>query len=74
MEQRVIISLDKDAEVETVSAALAQAGAVTVAPIAALDDTLLATLDDCDVEAFVARVRALPGVRHAEPDRMRYSS
>jgi hypothetical protein len=74
MSERVLISHDKDADIEALQAALRSAGAVSVAPVESLPDTLLANVDTGDADAFVAHASTLAGVRNAERDRMRYSS
>jgi predicted ATPase len=74
MSERVLISHAPGADVASLVKALENAGAATVEPIAVLPDTLLATVDGDEVDAFVDHARALPGVRHAERDRMRYTS
>ena len=74
MSERVLISHVAGADVASLSRALEKAGAATVEPIGALPDTLLAMVDGSHVDAFVARALALADVRHAERDRMRYTS
>lgn len=74
MNERVLISHESDADLGLLGAALQHAGAATIEPIESLPDTLLAIVDKGDVDAFVGRARGLAGVRHAERDRMRYSS
>ena len=74
MAERILISHVSGADVAALDASLRVAGAATVAPIESLPDTLLATVDADDADAFVARASELAGVRHAERDRMRYSS
>jgi hypothetical protein len=74
MNERVLISLEKNADSGLLAAALRRAGAGTIEPIESLPDTLLAMVDEEDVDAFLERARDLAGVRHAERDSMRYSS
>jgi cell division protein FtsX len=40
-----------------------------------MPDVVVVTLPEAqDVDAFIQRVRSLPGVRYAEPDAMRFTS
>ena len=72
--ERVLVSHTGDADVGALRTALQGAGAATVEPVESLPDTLLATVDGSDVDAFVRRAAALPGVRNAERDQMRFTS
>jgi hypothetical protein len=74
MSERVVISLASGADRAVVEAALRAAGAISVSAIDSLPDTLLATVEDADVDRFVGRAQHLAGVRHAERDCLRYSS
>ena len=74
MSERVVISHEHGAAVGALRIALGEAGATAVEPIGSLPDTLLATVDASEVDAFVRRAAALPGVRHAERDHMRFTS
>jgi len=74
MSERVVISHDSGADRAVLEAALRAAGAISVGVVDSLPDTLLATVEDVDVDRFVERARHLAGVRHAERDRLRYSS
>jgi len=74
LSERMLISHDSGADRAALTDALRAAGAVSVSPIESLPDTLLAIVEDADAERFLARAQELAGVRHAERDRLRYSS
>lgn len=74
MSERAVISYASGADAAALRAALRDAGAATVEPIASLPDTLLATVDAGAIDAFLRRAAALPGVRAAERDEMRSTS
>jgi len=69
-----LISHDSGADRAVLQAALRAAGAISVDAIESLPDTLLVTVEDSDVDRFLERAQGLAGVRHAERDRLRYSS
>ena len=74
MSERVLISHEHGAALDVLRAALAEAGASAVEPVASLPDTLSATVDTGAVDAFLRHAAALPGVRAAERDQMRFTS
>lgn len=74
MSERVVISLEPRADRAVIEAALRAAGAMSVDAFESLPDTLLATVEEADADRFVGRAQQLAGVRHAERDRLRYSS
>lgn len=70
---QLVIGLDDDASVATVTESLRAAGASYVStPPPSLPDVLVAQFPDGDVGARVRAVRAIAGVRYAEPEQLRY--
>jgi hypothetical protein len=72
---RVVVGLEPGSDVGAVSDALRAAGARYVSePQPSLPDVVVAEFPDGDVTATVKAASALPGVRYAEPDQLRYPS
>ena len=75
MGHRVTVGLMPGADWRPVENALHAAGAESVrSPAPELPDVLIVTIpNDRDIEEFVRRARALPGVRYAERDAWQFS-
>jgi hypothetical protein len=75
MDQRVIVGLEPDTDVESVKTALKEAGAESVGgPSLESPDILIVTIsNDQDIDAFINMVQMVPGVRYAEPDAWKFT-
>lgn len=73
MDDRIIVSHRPDVDRVLLMKQLEAAGATRVEQMAVLPETILAIVDADAVDDFIRQAAALPGVRHAERDRMRYS-
>jgi hypothetical protein len=72
---RFVVGLEADQDVAAVSDALLALGAHSVVgPQPSLPDVLLADFPDGNVDEMVKRIAALPGVRYAEPEQLRFTT
>lgn len=71
---RIVVGLHPAADAAEVAAALRARGATTVGgPTASLPGVLVADLSGEDLDAALADAKALPGVRYAEADALRFT-
>ena len=76
MSQRVIVGVEPDTDLKTITVALGEAKAESVqGPSPELPNVLIVTIpNDQDINQFISHVQTLPGVRYAEPDSWQFTA
>ncbi len=74
MSERILISLEANADLSVVTRSLRAKGASGVEKVEGVPDVLVAMVATADGEAFLEKAVRVAGVRAAERDAMRFSS